>query len=109
MPGPEFASVDELTITREGDDRFPAREELKKEVLTTGAWSTVVYMYKEMKRTKAGESWSDPKLALVRYRKLKGALRPQKEFAISNLEHAKKLREVLGQWLEGEGEEEGEE
>ena len=92
-------TVEELTIAREGDDRMAPREQLHKKVLTKGAWSTVVYMYKELKRLKKGDVWSDPKLALVRYRKLKGSYKFQKEFSISNLDHAREMVEVLTEWL----------
>lgn len=93
-------TVEELTIARDGDDRFAPRRELKKKVLSEGAWPTVVYEFEELKRSKKGDSWSDPKLALVRYRKLKGSLKFQKEFAL-NKEIGANLAETLTEWLKG--------
>jgi len=91
-------TIDELTIARDGDDRFAPRRELKKQVLSEGAWPTVLYEFEELKRTKKGESWGEPKLALVRYRKLKGSLKFQKEFAL-NKEIAAVLGQALREWL----------
>ncbi len=95
-------TVEDLTIAREGDDRMAPRRELNKKVLTKGAWATVVYKYEELIRNKKGENWSNPRIALVRYRKLKGSFRYQKEFAISNLDHARELHATLGPWLSDE-------
>ena len=92
-------TVEELTINREGDERMAPRRELRKKVLTSGAWSTVLYSYIELKRSKKGEEWSGAKVSLVRYRKLKGAYKFQKEFAISNLDHVRMLHEAMGEWL----------
>ncbi len=91
------ATVEELTVTREGDDRMAPRRELNKKVLTKGAWATVVYLYEE--KNKKTEEWSKPKLSLVRYRKLKGSYRFQKEFALSNIDHALVLRDTIDEWL----------
>ncbi len=98
----EPTTAEELTIAREGDERMAPRRELKKEILTTGAWSTVLYMYTELKRaTKTKpEEWSAPKVSLVRYRKMKGVFKFKKEFAISNLDHARQMVDVVGKWLE---------
>jgi len=98
----EPTTVEELTIAREGDERMAPRRELKKEVLTSGAWSTVLYMYSELKRaTKTKpEEWSGPKISLVRYRKMKGVFKFKKEFAISNLDHARHMVDVVSKWLE---------
>lgn len=92
-------SVEELTIAREGDERMAPRRELKKKVLTGGSWATVMYMFEELKRAKSGDEWSEPRLALVRYRKLKGAYKFQKEFAFTNMEHVKEMNATLTAWL----------
>ncbi len=97
MAEPE--TVEELTIAREGDERMAPRQELRKKVITSGAWATLVYQYKELKRSKKGDEWSEPRIALVRYRKLKGSYKFQKEFAITNMEHAQILQETLSEWL----------
>lgn len=95
-------TVEDLTISREGDERMAPRRQLQKKVLTSGAWSTVLYSFIELKRSKKGEEWSGPKVSLVRYRKLKGAYKFQKEFALSNLDHVRELHKELGEWLEGD-------
>ena len=97
----EPATVEELTITREESDRFAPRKELKKAVITKGAWSTVAYKFEELKKSKKGEEWV-VKYSLVRYRKLKGVFRFQKEFAISNADHVKLIRDAFSEFLESE-------
>jgi hypothetical protein len=92
------ATVEELTITREGDDRMAPRKELRKQVVTSGAWATVIYKFQELKKSKKGEEWVE-KFSLVRYRKLKGSYRFQKEFAISNADHVKVIRDTFDTWL----------
>lgn len=97
----EPATVEDLTITREGDDRMAPRKQLKKAVITKGAWSTVAYKFEELKKSKKGEEWVT-KFSLVRYRKLKGVFRFQKEFAISNAEHVQLIRDAFDEWLKDE-------
>jgi hypothetical protein len=91
-------TVEELTITREGDDRMAPRKQLEKKVITSGAWATVAYKFEELKRNKSGETWVE-KFSLVRYRKLKGSYRFQKEFAISSEDHIRMLRDTFTEWL----------
>ena len=91
-------TVEDLTITREGDDRMAPRKQLKKHVITSGAWATLIYKFEELKRSKKGDTWGE-KYSLVRYRKLKGSYRFQKEFTISNTEHVRVLRDTFTEWL----------
>ena len=91
-------TVEDLTITREGDDRMAPRKQLKKQVVTSGAWATVIYKFEELKKSKKGETWGE-KYSLVRYRKLKGSYRFQKEFTISNSDHVRVLRDTFTEWL----------
>lgn len=92
-------TVEELTITRSGDERMADRNELEKKVVTSGAWATVIYKFQEKKVTKKdGETWTE-KYSLVRYRKLKGTYKFQKEFAISNSDHVKIIRDTFTEWL----------
>ncbi len=51
-----------------------------------------------MPRSVTSEVWSPPKLALVRYRKVKGAYRFQKEFSISKRDQALTLHDAIGEW-----------
>ncbi len=91
-------SVEDLTITREGDDRMAPRKQLKKQVITKGAWATVAYKFEELKTTKAGDEWVE-KYSLVRYRKLKGVFQFKKEFAFSKPEHIRSIRDAFSEWL----------
>jgi hypothetical protein len=90
--------VEELTITREGDDRMAPRRQLKKQVISTGAWALVAYKFEELKVTKAGEEWI-VKYSLVRYRKLKGVFNFKKEFAFSKPEYIRGIADAFSEWL----------
>jgi len=49
--GEEMAgSIDDLTINWTDEDWSLVVKELKKEVLTRGAWSTIMYAYQELDR-----------------------------------------------------------
>ncbi|RMG08655.1 MAG: hypothetical protein D6731_21395 [Planctomycetota bacterium] len=100
------ATVEDLTISREGDDRMAPRRELRKKVVTSGSWATVLYEYDELKRSKKGEEWVR-KYSLVRYRKLKGSYRFQKEFALSSRDHVAIVRDTFAEWLAADGEDAG--
>ena len=94
-------TVEDLTVTREGDDRLAPRKELKKQVITKGSWATVMYLFEELQKKKDSETWVK-KFSFVRYRKMKGTFRFQKEFAISKKEHAQDISDTLVEWLKDE-------
>ncbi len=94
-------TIEELTIERQTDEGEPMTRELAKEVLTRGAWTTIVYKYQDWDSKK--EDWGDEKVRIERYRKLKGVYRSQSRFNISNAKQARKIINILSDWF---GEEE---
>ncbi|MFQ5508637.1 MAG: hypothetical protein ACE5FN_04775 [Leptospirillia bacterium] len=88
-------TVDELTIEYVEDGKVLVKE-LKKEVLTKGAWSTVMYLYQDMDK-KTGE-YGEPKVTIRRYKKSGGVYRPQSKFNISGEKQAKQIAETLMTW-----------
>jgi hypothetical protein len=86
---------DELSIAFEQDGKELVRE-LEREVLTTGAWATVMYLYQE--RSRNAEEWSEPKVRIQRFQKKSGEYKYQSKFNISSAKQAEKIIEVLGRW-----------
>lgn len=90
------ATVDELTITYE-ENGVEVVKEIDKAVLTKGAWATVVFRYQEW--DKAKETYGADKYTIRRYKKSGGDYRQQSKFTISSPDQARKLIEVLENWL----------
>lgn len=89
-------TVDELTVHyEEGDDVIV--KELDKEVLSKGAWSTVLYRYQEKNRS-TGDFGPD-KYVIRRYQKSDGQYRPKSKFVISSAKQATKIVEALSGWI----------
>lgn len=89
-------TIEELTISYE-EDGIEIIKELDKAVLTKGTWATVVYRYQQWEPAK--EAYSDDKYTIRRYRKMKGEYRAQSKFNISGKEQARKLVDILEEWM----------
>ncbi|MDH5544688.1 MAG: hypothetical protein OEZ43_03780 [Gammaproteobacteria bacterium] len=90
------STVDELTIEYTEDGQVTVKE-LDKEVLTKGAWSTVVFRYQDWDRTK--QEYGPDKYSIRRYQKRNGAYQQKSKFNISSKDQAKKLIEILEKWM----------
>lgn len=102
--------VEELTIEY-FEDGEQVIEVLEKEILTKGAWATIVYLYREIDRKT--KEWKAPAARVVRYRKMKGVYRQNSKFNISSGKQALQLCALLQKWFKNaatteNGEEEGE-
>ncbi|MDH4230358.1 MAG: hypothetical protein OEW11_11560 [Nitrospirota bacterium] len=89
-------TVEELTITYEENGQVLVKE-LEKEVLSKGAWATVMYKYQDLDK-KSGE-FTPPKVTIRRYKKSGGRYMPQSKFNISSENQAKQIVEVLTKWF----------
>lgn len=90
-------TIEDITINWEDEEGRLLVKELKKEVLTKGSWSTIMFMYQEMdKRT---EEYKAPKIRVGRYQKRGGRYSLQSKFNISSARQAKQLVEILDGWL----------
>ncbi len=88
-------TLDELTYNYE-DQGVLLRKELEKTVLTKGSWATVMFLYQEL--DKASGKFRAPKMAIVRFKKFKGAYRKQSSFNVSSEKQARQITEVFEQW-----------
>jgi hypothetical protein len=93
--------IDELTVRYEEDGQDLV-EELDKEVLTRGAWTTILFRYREMNRT-SGEYGPD-KYTIRRYQKKANFYRQQSKFNISSRDQARKIVDTLNRWIEDRNE-----
>jgi hypothetical protein len=91
------STVDDLTIDYTEDDKLIIRQ-LDKEVLTKGAWSTIVYRFEEWNRTK--EEYGPNKYSIRRYQKRNDEYRQKSKFNITNRGQAEKLIAILQRWLD---------
>jgi hypothetical protein len=93
------SDINDVTINYEEDGVLKVKE-LDKEILTKGAWATIVFKYKNYDWKK--EDYGDTKYIIRRYRKVEGEYKPQSKFNISSNKQAKLVVEVLQKWLDKE-------
>jgi hypothetical protein len=91
------ASVDELTVSYT-ENGIETVKELDKEVLSKGAWTTILFRYRDWDRAK-GEYGPD-KFTIRRYQKRGGDYLPKSKFNISSRDQAKKIIAALQGWLD---------
>jgi hypothetical protein len=90
------STVDELTISyfEEGVETV---KELDKEVLTKGAWATIIYRYKDW--DKKLQDYGQIRFSIRRYQKRNGEYRQKSKFNISSIDQAEKIIEILQRWI----------
>jgi len=89
-------TVDELSWDYEEDGRL-VRETLEKEVLSKGAWCTLMYKFRELDRK--SDEWRKAKFAIVRYQKSNGVYRKKSSFNISSEKQAQAIIDTLTGWI----------
>ncbi len=96
--GKEMAeTVDEITIDWTDENGQQLVRQLKKQILTSGAWSTIMFLYQDFDK-KAGD-WGPTKIRVVRYQKRGGKYIPQSKFNVSSAKQARQIIESLQNWL----------
>ncbi len=88
-------TIDEITINYE-EDGIMIVKELDKEVLSKGAWTTIIFRYQQWERGK--EKYSDDRFTIRRYRKMKGSYSQQSKFNISSKDQGGKIAKILQKW-----------
>ena len=89
-------TVDELTIEYTEDGLVTVKE-LDKQVLTKGAWATLIYRYQDWDRKK--EAYGPDKYSIRRYQKRNGEYMQKSKFNISSPDQARAIIEALEDWL----------
>ena len=88
-------TIDELSYNYE-DEGVLVRKELDKVVLTKGSWATIMFLYQEL--DKASGKFRAPKIAIVRFKKFRGAYRKQSSFNVSSEKQARQITDVFEKW-----------
>jgi len=89
------STIDELTVAYE-ENGVETVKELDKEVLTKGAWSTIVFKYQSWEAK--NQAYSPDRYTIRRYQKRNGEYVLKSKFNISSADQAKKVIEVLTKW-----------
>ena len=90
-------TIDGISIDWKDENGQPLVRQVKKEVLTSGAWSTIMFMYQDLDK-KSGE-FGPKKIRVARYQKRSGKFIPQSKFNISSAKQAKRIIEIIQDWL----------
>lgn len=89
-------TIDGLTIAFTEDGIETVRES-GKQVLSKGAWTTILYRYQDWDRTK--QVYGPTKYSIRRYQKRNNQYWQKSKFNISSDEQARKIIEILNNWL----------
>ena len=88
--------VNDLTINYE-EDGVVIVKELDKEILSKGAWTTILFRYQQLNRNT--QQYGPDKYSIRRYQKRNGQYIPKSKFNISSPAQAKKIVSTLQNWL----------
>ena len=90
------STPDELTVNY-AEDGIDVVKELDKEILSKGAWTTIIFRYQDWNRTK--EEYGPDKYTIRRYQKRSGEYLPKSKFNISSKDQAKAIISALQGWI----------
>jgi len=90
------STVDELTISYT-EDGLEKVKELDKEILTKGAWTTVMFRYQEWDPKK--NDYGPDKYSIRRYQKRDGEYLAKSKFNISSRDQAASIIAALQRWM----------
>lgn len=90
------SDVNDITIEYE-EDGIVLVKEIDKEVLSKGAWATVLFRYRQWDRRK--NEYGPDSYSIRRYQKIQGEYLPKSKFNISSPAQAEKIVATLQRWL----------
>lgn len=90
------STVDELTVNYEEEGILKVKE-VDKEILSKGAWATVLFRYQDWIAETDG--YGPDKYTIRRYKKIAGEYRQQSKFTISSADQARRIIDALERWL----------
>lgn len=91
-----FEKIEDITINYEKDGKLLVKE-LKKEILSKGIWTTIMFLYQQLNE-KTGE-YRESKVGIRRYKKVKGFYQLQTKFTFSSDKQAKQVASILNKWV----------
>jgi len=90
------SEIDDISINYEEDGTLIVKE-LDKEILTKGAWTTIMFRYQDYSRSK--EEYGSDKYTIRRYQKRNGQYLPKSKFNISSAKQARMIIDTLEKWI----------
>ncbi len=90
------SDVNDLTVHYEEDGVILVKE-LDKEILSKGAWTTILFRFQQFNRSK--QEFGPDKYSIRRYQKRNGQYIPKSKFNISSPAQAKKIVDTLAAWI----------
>ena len=91
------STPDEISISyKEGD--LELFKELDKQILTKGAWTTIIFRYQDWNNAK--QEYGPDKFTIRRYQKRNGEYMAKSKFNISSKDQAKKIIDALNNWID---------
>lgn len=89
-------TIDELTVDYTEEGQLVVKQ-LDKQVLSKGAWTTIIFRYQDWDNTK--QAYGADKYTIRRYQKKNGEYKQRSKFNISSPDQAEKIILALQQWL----------
>ncbi|MBU1567851.1 MAG: hypothetical protein KJ630_19775 [Proteobacteria bacterium] len=93
------STIEDLTISYE-EDGVQVTKETGKEILSKGAWTTILFRYQSL--DKATGEFGKEMYTIRRYQKRQGEYTMKSKFNISSTEQAKKIIDILANWVKEE-------
>ncbi|NTW76223.1 MAG: hypothetical protein HGB33_00300 [Syntrophaceae bacterium] len=90
------STIENLTVSYE-EDGVQVVKETGKEILSKGAWTTILFRYQSLDKT-TGEFGKDM-YTIRRYQKRQGEYNMKSKFNISSPEQAKRIIDILSNWI----------
>lgn len=90
------SEVNDITIQYEEEGQVLVKE-LDKDILTKGAWATILFRYQNWSRAK--NEFTKEMFTIRRYQKRNGEYIPKSKFNISSADQAKKIIATLEKWV----------
>ena len=91
------STPEELSVTYKDGD-LEVVKELDKQILSKGAWTTIIFRYQDWNNSK--NEYGPDKYTIRRYQKRSGEYQQKSKFNISSKDQAKKIIEALQHWTE---------
>ena len=93
------STIEDLTVSYE-EDGVQVTKETGKEILSKGAWTTILFRYQSL--DKASGEFGKDMYTIRRYQKRQGEYTMKSKFNISSTEQAKKIIDILANWIKEE-------
>jgi hypothetical protein len=90
-------NVEDLTVNYE-EEGILVVQEIDKEILSKGAWTTILFRYRDYDQST--KQYSADKYTIRRYQKRNGQYQTKSKFNISSAAQAEKIVETLTRWLQ---------